>query len=115
MSAKPDDIQRLAHILEAIERIERFTGDMNFEDFQAHEMAQFAVIKNFEIIGEAAYQISNELKVNYSNVEWRKIEAFRHILVHEYYRIDMMIVWNAVEERIIDLKIEIEAILKSEN
>jgi len=78
MSAKPDDIQRLAHILEAIERIERFTDGMNFDDFQAHEMAQFAVIKNFEVIGEAAYQISNELKLSYSAVEWRKIEAFRH-------------------------------------
>jgi len=115
MSAKPDDVQRLSHIIEAIDRINRFTENMDFQAFQANEMAQFAVIKNFEIIGEAAYQISSDLKDKYVEIEWRKIEAFRHVLVHEYYKIDMAIVWNAKENRLLDLKISVEDILESKN
>jgi uncharacterized protein with HEPN domain len=114
MSAKPDEVQRLSHILEAIERIYRFTEDMDFQKFKENEMAQFAVIKNFEIIGEATYQLSSELKDKYRQVEWRKIAAFRHILVHEYYQIDMAIVWNAREDRLEELKNQIEAIIEKE-
>lgn len=114
MNAKPDDIQRLSHVLEAIERINRFTKNMDFKGFQENEMAQFAVIKNFEIIGEATYQISDDLKDKYPDVEWRKISAFRHILVHEYYQVDMVIVWNARQERIIELKDQIEEIIEKE-
>ena len=115
MSERPDDIQRLNHILEAIERINRFTENMNFDEFSGNEMAQFAVIKNFEIIGEAAYQISDDLKENYSGIDWRKITAFRHILVHEYYRVNMEIVWNAKEERIKELKAQVERIIEKED
>lgn len=114
MTARPDDMQRLSHILEAIARINRFTNNMDYKKFQENEMAQFAVIKNFEIIGEATYQLSSDLKDKYPDVEWRKIAAFRHILVHEYYQVDMAIVWNAKEERMVELQNRIEEIIEKE-
>lgn len=54
MSGKPDDKERLNHIVESVDRIKKFTGGMDYDEFANNEMAQFAVIKNFEIIGEAA-------------------------------------------------------------
>ena len=111
MSAKPVNKERLEHIIEAIDRIFRFTEKMTFEAFMENEMAQFAIIKNFEIIGEAAYQIGNELKTSNPEIEWRKITAFRHLLVHDYYKINMEIVWNAKQNKLENLKMQIEDIL----
>jgi len=109
---KPDDKERLEHIIEAISRIKKFTRGLNLEEFKENEMAQFAVIKNFEIIGEAAYHVSSELKEVYPEIEWRKIAGFRHVLVHDYYKVNLSIVWNAKEERIDELKNQVNEILK---
>ncbi|MCB0553789.1 MAG: DUF86 domain-containing protein [Phaeodactylibacter sp.] len=111
MSAKPDDRERLVHILEAIGWISKFTQDMDFETFAENEMAQFAIIKNFEIIGEAAYHLSVDIKDENPEVEWRKIIAFRHIRVHDYYQINLQIVWNAREGKLQILRKQIEHIL----
>ena len=107
MSTKPNDQERLSHILSAIDRIKRFTSKMTFSDFSDDEVTQFAVIKNFEIIGEAAYHISDELRENAPQIEWRKIMAFRHILVHDYYKINLEIVWNAKENKLDELRGEV--------
>ena len=88
MSAKPSEKDRLNHMLEAIDRIFRFSEGLDYEGFSKNEMAQFAIIKNFEIIGEAAYHLSRELRESNVAIEWRKIIAFRHILVHDYYKIN---------------------------
>ena len=99
-------------MIESIDRIKKFTDKMNFEEFLDDEMAQFAIIKNFEIIGEAAYYTSKELKSKYPEIEWRKIKAFRHKLVHDYYEINLEIVWKTKEDKIDKLKDQIEEILK---
>ena len=95
MSDRPTNKDRLAHIVQAIDRIFRFVDNLDHDQFSENEMAQFAIIKNFEIIGEAAYQLSKELRTKHPEIEWRKIIAFRHILVHDYYKINTQIVWNA--------------------
>ncbi len=112
MSERPLDRERLRHIIEAIDRIYRFTEDMTFEDFLENEMAQFAIIKNFEIIGEAVYQIDRKMKEAFPEVEWRRIAAFRHILVHDYYKINMEIVWNAREKNLLQLRRQVERMLE---
>jgi uncharacterized protein with HEPN domain len=114
MKGKPDDLERVRHMLEAIDKIERFTDDMDYAAFLANEMAQYAVIKNFEILGEAAYQLSRVLKEKYPDIEWSKIEGMRHILVHEYYRINSELLWNTKEERLTDLRIQMEELLSAE-
>jgi len=114
MSVKPSNKERLSHILIAIERIFRFRKQLTFEEYCDSEMAQFAIIKNFEIIGEAAYHLPKEIKAYSKKIEWRKVIAFRHILVHEYYSINPETVWNAIENKLGDMKLEIEKMIEEE-
>lgn len=115
MSEKPAKIDRLQHIVEAIDRIFEFVKDMDYEHFLNNEMAQFAVIKNFEIIGEAAYHLPKDYRMaNEENIEWRKIIAFRHILVHDYYKINTLIIWNAIQGKLLELRAEVEKLITEE-
>jgi len=115
MKDKPSRKDRLEHMVEAIERVFRFTKGITQEEFQENEMVQFAVIKNLEIIGEAAYNVPKDYRLaNEERIEWRKIIAFRHILVHNYYKINTTIVWNAIEGKLPQLKSDIEELIKSE-
>jgi len=108
MSEYPNDKERIDHMIKAIDRIFSFTQEISVDDFYSNEMVQYAVIKNLEIIGEAANKISAEARALNLKIEWRKIIAFRHILVHDYYIINLEIVWNAIENKLFDLKIELE-------
>lgn len=112
MSVKLSDQERLEHIIEAIDRIFRFRDQLSYSDFLNSEMAQFAIIKNFEIIGEAAYNLPKELREKHDRIEWRKVIAFRHILVHDYYKINTEIIWNAIENKLMNMKVEVEKMLE---
>ncbi len=113
MSENPRDKQRLEHMLEAANYILDFTDGKDFEAFRADKMLQFAVVKNFEIIGEAAYKLIKDFRLaNQDRLEWRKIMAFRHILVHDYWKIDYDIVWKSVETKIPDLVDSVKEMLE---
>lgn len=112
MNVKPSDQERLEHIVEAIDRIFRFRNQLTYSEFLESEMAQFAIIKNFEIIGEAAYKLPEELREKYDQIEWRKVMAFRHILVHDYYKINTEIIWNAIENKLTEMKVEVERMVE---
>jgi uncharacterized protein with HEPN domain len=75
-------------------------------------MVQDAVIKNFEIIGEAAYHVSKDLKSKYNNIQWKVIEGLRHILVHDYYRINPEILWNTKNEHLTSLQADLIDLLE---
>lgn len=113
MREKPRDRERLLHIIEAIQNIQSFTSDMDYAAFSENKMAQFAVVKNFEIIGEAAYHITNELRKKATAIEWKKIIAFRHILVHDYYSINLQTVWRAKETKLKALESQLKTLIKS--
>ena len=87
-------VDYLGHILQAIERIERYTEDMSEVAFLDDEMTQDAVIRNFEIIGEASNSLSDSFKAAHSEVAWRDIGALRILLAHHYHRIDLDQVWE---------------------
>jgi uncharacterized protein with HEPN domain len=82
MKGKLGDKQRLLHILESIEEIEKYTAGSNLEVFLQNSMMKFASVKQIEIIGEAANYISEETKNKFSDIQWRQITGLRHVLVH---------------------------------
>jgi uncharacterized protein with HEPN domain len=100
-----------SNIQECIQNIETYTKDGE-ESFKQNRMIQDAVIRNFEIIGEATKRISNEIKDTYPHVPWRKIAGFRDVLIHDYLRIDLEEVWLIVTDDLPLLKADIEQIIK---
>jgi len=100
MRDKIRDKGRLEHILESIDYIIEFISEIEFENFLKNKMLQFAVVKNLEIIGEASYKLTNDFRENHPEIEWKKIIAMRHILVHGYYDTDETIVWNTAKSLI---------------
>lgn len=105
------DKERLQHMKNAIDKIKRYTDDVDFDGFEKNEMIQDAVFKNLEIIGEAAYKITDETKESYDEIEWRKIEGLRHKLVHDYYKIDLEIVWQTKSKSLPQLRKDIDDML----
>ena len=100
----------LQHIAEAIERIERFTSDGRAA-FMADEKTQSAVMRQLEIVGEAAKRISDPLKQASRDLPWREITATRDRLIHGYFTVKLEIVWNVVERDIPGLKRRILGLL----
>ncbi|OQA51635.1 MAG: hypothetical protein BWY45_03337 [Euryarchaeota archaeon ADurb.Bin294] len=103
-----DDQVFLLQILEFIEKIDTYTQNGK-EEFMLTPLIQDAVIRNFEIIGEAVKQVSDQIKKEHAEIHWREIAGFRDVLIHKYMGVDLDAVWNAVE---IDLPILREKIMK---
>jgi uncharacterized protein with HEPN domain len=101
------DKARLHHILDAICEIENYIRNLTIDEFSGSSEKKFASVKQLEIIGEAASKITKETKSDHPDVEWIKIIALRNILVHEYYVIDEIIVWNIITEDLPKLKEQI--------
>jgi uncharacterized protein with HEPN domain len=95
-----DDRLYLDQILERIARIEDFPNDGR-EAFWESLMMQDAVIRNFEVIGEAVKRLSPELQSHHPDVPWRRIADFRNVLIHDYDEVKLPLVWNIIQnERI---------------
>jgi uncharacterized protein with HEPN domain len=95
---KRTDSLYITDIRESAEAIIQFTEGISFETFSNDRMRYSAVIREFEIIGEAVGKLSDTVKDNYSQVNWQDIKDFRNILIHEYFGIDLGLVWNVVCE-----------------
>lgn len=115
MKGNLGDKQRLLHILESIEEIEKYTAGSNLEIFLQNSMMKFASVKQIEIIGEAANHITEETKNKFSDIQWRQITGLRHVLVHEYFGVDSKLIWQIIADDIPKLKIKIKEVLLSIN
>ena len=113
MRGKLGDKIRLQHIKESIEEIQSYILDKDFNTFMDNSMMRFACVKQLEIIGEAAKHLSDELKDNFSEVEWNQITGMRNVFVHEYFGIDTSIVWQIIINDIPNLKEKIDEIYNS--
>lgn len=104
------DRDYLQHILEAIEKIEAYTADGRTA-FEQLPMAQDAVIRNFEIIGEATKRLSQEIRQKRPDIRWRAVAGFRDVLIHDYEGVDLNEVWNVVQRELPPLKDAIASLL----
>lgn len=89
---------RLQDILEAIERIDQYTQDMAYDAWAQDQKTVDAVIRNLEIIGEAASHISPEVEDQYLDIPWKEMRGIRTILAHEYFGVDLEVIWRTIQE-----------------
>jgi uncharacterized protein with HEPN domain len=103
----------LQDILESIADIESFTAGVDFESFQGNREKVLAVVKSIEILGEAVKKIPDDIRNQYPKIPWRAIAGMRDVLVHEYWGIDVNVVWATVQEGLPPLKAVILEIVGS--
>ena len=105
----------LSDILDSGSAILEFVKGLSFEEFCNDRKTYSAVIREFEIVGEAVGKLIDELRRNHPHVEWQDIRDFRNLLIHEYFGVDPEIVWNIVRDDLPVLMDAVREILREEN
>jgi len=113
--SKRDQRLFLQDIFESIEKIEDYTSNIGFEEFLSNGMVKDAVIRNFEIIGEASIHISGKLKSKYASIPWNKIKSMRNFVAHEYFGINYDVIWETIKKSLPDLKAKISKVIAQES
>ena len=91
---------RVSDIIEALENVLDYTTGMTFEQFISDRKTIDAVVRNFIIIGEAATHLPDDIVTKYPDLPWREMRDMRNIVVHEYFGIDNLIVWETVQKNL---------------
>ena len=107
-----DDKTYLKHILDAIARAESYIEDTTYDNFSSNDMMVAAVVRELEIIGEAAGHLSESFRKNHSDIKWQKIIGMRNFLIHEYFGVNTEVVWSTCKNNLPKLKIVIQNALK---
>ena len=102
----------LEDIQESAEKILEYIENMSFEEFSKDNKTIDAVIRNFEIIGEASNLLPDEIKDKYPEIEWHRIRGFRNRVVHDYFGVDLQIVWKITSDQIPSLISEITSAIQ---
>ena len=108
------DLDRLLHIKESMDNIQEFVNNKTFDEFVSDKLLFFAVVKNVEIIGEAAYMLTKEFCAAHPTTPWKDIIGMRHVLVHGYYTTSKDFIWATVQQDIPVLRLQIEAYIAEE-
>lgn len=110
--SKRDNRLLLLDMKESAEKILKYTEGMTFSTFLEDNKTIDAVVRNFEILGEASIRVNEDFKLANSQIEWKKLKGFRNRIVHEYFGIDYEIVWTIIEEDLDELIFQLDALLK---
>lgn len=104
----------LLDILIAAKEARQFVGGLSWEEFQRSSLHQHAVAKALENIGEAARKVSDETRAAHPEIAWNQIVALRHRIAHDYFRLDLVRIWQIVQEDVPDLIAKIERLVPPE-
>lgn len=104
----------LDDMLQSARKIKRYTQDLDYDSFVSDDKTIDAVVRNFEIIGEAANRIDPDFRDKNPEIEWKRIRGFRNRIVHDYFGIDFGIVWNIVETYLDELIEWLETLVDDE-
>ena len=104
----------LKDIIEQIQIIKEFTLDFDFEEFKNDRKTVYAVTRSLEIIGEAASNVSDDIRGKYTNVPWKVIRKFRNVIVHKYWGVEIDVEWNIVKDKLDELEKQIKQIIENE-
>ena len=110
MSKRSSDLL-LLDMKEAAEKILKYTQGLSFEDFLADDKTIDAVVRNFEIIGEASLRIDEDFRYDNPQIEWKKLRGFRNRIVHDYFGIDYEIVWTILTQDLEELVFQLDQLL----
>jgi uncharacterized protein with HEPN domain len=102
----------LEDMLSAIDQIEKYLEGISFEDFCHDQMRQDAVVRRLEVIGEAARFLSEDFRSRYPQIPWQDIIGMRHKLAHDYFEVDLRVVWDTVQFDLPQLKLWLQEILE---
>jgi len=111
---KRDDTVYLKHILDAVNLIDEYLKDTDYDDFMSHRMLQDAVVREIEIIGEATKNVSSSTRRKYPDIPWKKMAGMRDKLIHGYFGVDWDAVWDTATKDISELGQKIEEIIEAE-
>lgn len=102
----------LDDILEAVARIREYTAGLDYQTFEQDKKTQDAVVRNLEVIGEAAGRLPESLHAAAPQIQWRKIIGLRNILIHEYFGVSLPVVWDVVQNKLEPLEVTCRELLR---
>ena len=103
---------RIHDMLGCIAKIERFTDGLDLAAFERDERTIDAVLRNLEVIGEASVRIPERIRTDNPDLPWRQMRAIRNVVVHEYFGVNLPIIWETVTRRLPELKSALQALLQ---
>ena len=101
-------------MLTSMQRIEEYIGEMEFRDFKMNYLIVDAIIRNFEIIGEASKNVPDEIKDKYPEIPWKKMYGLRNLIAHEYFGVDYEMIWEISKNNLPQNSIDLKNILEKE-
>jgi len=111
---KREFILYLEDMLLSMDRIEEYLGSLDFEKFKRNYLVVDAIIRNFEIIGEASKSIPTNIQQKYPEIPWKKMYGLRNLIAHEYFGIDYEMIWEIAKRNLPQNRIDLIEIIKKE-
>jgi uncharacterized protein with HEPN domain len=105
----------LQHILDEVHFLLGCSSGLDLEGLKKDPVMQRAFIRSLEVIGEAVKNLSDDLRQEHPEVKWRKVAGLRDKLIHHYFEVDWNVVWDVVTNKLPELKVQLEGILKGMN
>lgn len=102
----------LSHILDEVDYLTDNSADISYSDFENNETLKRSFVRALEVIGEAVKSVPDDFREKYPQIPWKKMSGLRDVLIHRYFGINYILVWDVIKNQVPDLKINIQSILE---